>query len=415
MNNRIGAEARSGAPERSSGVASESESQGSGRAIGIGILGSGMMGRAHSAAYRRLGHAFWPMPLAPRLVAVAGRNPQRAAELAARFGYETTYPRWEELIADPRVELFDNAGPNYLHAEPCIAAAKAGKHVVCEKPLARNALEARRMLQAVQAAGVKHMCAFNYRFLPAIRLAKQVIQDGRLGRILQCRLRYLQPSLADPAFPLRWRLDRELAGSGVLGDLGSHVTDLMRFLVGEPIAVIGSLSRFFDQRPLEGDPARVGQVTTDDAFQAIVEFPGGTTGLLEASKVCLGSKNRLELELNGVEGSLRFNLERMNELEVYFREDEKSGLGGFRTVNVTEASHPYAARWWPRHPQGWDQTFVHEVACLLGAIAGEGEVAPHGATFEDGFRAAVICDAIAASAERGAKVAIDYTGEGEAE
>ena len=391
----------------------ESGRHGNPRAIGIGILGSGMMGRAHSAAYRRLGHAFWPLPLAPRLVAVAGRNSQKASELAARFGYETTYARWEELIADPGVELFDNSGPNNLHAEPCIAAAKAGKHVFCEKPLARNALEARRMLQAVQAAGVRHMCAFNYRFLPAIRLAKQVIQEGRLGRLLQCRLRYLQPSLADPNFPFRWRLDRELAGSGVLGDLGSHITDLMRFLVGEPIAVVGSLSRYFDQRPLEGDPSRVGQVTTDDAFQAMVELPGGVTGLLEASKVCLGSKNRLELEVNGAEGSLRFNLERMNELEVYLREDEKAGLGGFRAVNVTEMNHPFAAKWWPRHPLGWDQTFVHEAACLLDAIAGQGEVAPYGATFEDGYRAAVICDAIAASAERGVKVAIDYTGEGE--
>jgi len=394
-------------------VTNESGPQGKPRAIGIGILGTGMMGRAHSAAYRRLGHAFWPLPLAPRLVTVAGRNAQKAAELAVRFGYESTCSRWEELIADPRVELFDNSGPNFLHAEPCIAAAKAGKHVFCEKPLARNALEARRMLQAVQAAGVRHMCAFNYRFLPAIRLAKQVIQEGRLGRLLQCRLRYLQPSLADPSFPLRWRLDRELSGSGVLGDLGSHITDLMRFLVGEPVAVTGSLSRFFDQRPLEGDPSRIGQVTTDDAFQAMVEFPGGATGLLEASKVCLGSKNRLELEVNGAEGSLRFNLERMNELEVYLREDEKAGLGGFRAVNVTEASHPFAARWWPRHPLGWDQTFVHEVACLLDTIAGQGEVAPYGATFEDGYRAAVICDAIAASAERGVKVAIDYAGKGE--
>jgi len=396
-------------------VAGDRSPEGKSRALGIGILGSGMMGRAHSAAYRRLSHAFWPLALEPRLVAVAGRNAQKASELAARYGYETTYARWEDLIADPRVELFDNSGPNHLHAEPCIAAAKAGKHVFCEKPLARNAVEARRMLQAVQAAGVKHMCAFNYRFLPAIRLAKQVIQEGRLGRLLQCRLRYLQPSLADPNFPFRWRLDRELSGSGVLGDLGSHITDLVRFLVGEPIAVMGALSRFFERRPLEGDPTRFGQVTTDDAFQAILEFPGGATGVLEASKVCLGSKNRLEVEVNGAEGSLRFNLERMNELEVYFREDEKAGLGGFRQVNVTEANHPFAAKWWPRHPLGWDQTFVHEVACLFDAIAGQGEVAPYGATFEDGFRAAVICDAIAASAERGVKVAIDYTGEGEVE
>ena len=389
-------------------MASGMTSQRGSRGIGVGLLGYGSMGRAHSMAYRRLAQAFWPPVLTPQLVAIAARSNERVAEMAERFGYEAAYARWEELIADNRVQLFDNAGPNHLHAEPCIAAAKAGKHVLCEKPLARNAAEAYRMLQAVRAAGVVHLCGFNYRFLPAVRLAKQILEEGRLGRILQFRGRYLQSSLADPDFPFRWRSDRAQAGFGVLGDLGSHVVDLARFLAGEPARVMGSVAIFFKERPLAGEPARRLPVTVDDAFQALVEFAGGATGVLEASKVCLGSKNRLEFEVNGSEGSLRFTLERLNELELYLRADERDGLAGFRRIDVTDPAHPLVARWWPRHPLGWDQTFVHEIACLLEAIAGTGTVAPYGATFEDGYRAAVICDAIAASAERGTPVAVEY-------
>jgi len=369
------------------------------------------MGRAHSSAFLRMSHAFWPLPMAPRLVAMAARSAEKVSDMAARFGYPTWYERWEDLVADDRVELFDNAGPNHLHAEPCIAAARAGKHVLCEKPLARNASEARRVLEAVRSAGVKHMCGFNYRFLPAIRLARQVIEEGRLGRILQFRARYLQSSLADPAFPFRWRLDRDLAGSGVVGDLGSHIVDLARFLVGEPASVMGRMATFFDRRPREDDPTHFERVTTDDAFQALVEFRSGATGVLEGSKVALGSLNRLELEVNGTDGSIRFNMERMNELEVCFRKEEGSSLAGFRQVNVTNVGHPFATNWWPRHPLGWDQTFVHELAHLLGAIAGDAHIAPYGATFEDGYRAAVICDAIAASADTDSRVSIDYAQE----
>lgn len=264
------------------------------------------------------------------------------------------------------------------------------------------------MLEAVRAAGVVHACGFNYRFLPAVRLAKQLIQEGRLGRILQFRARYLQGSLADPTFPFRWRSDREQAGLGVLGDLGSHIVDLARFLVGEPATVTGSCSVFFPDRPLEEDPARRAPVTVEDAFHALVGFVGGATGILEASKVCVGSKNRLELEVNGTEGSLRFSLERLNELEVYLRTDEEAGLGGVRRVEVTDQRHPFMVHWWPRHPVGWDQTFVHELACVLQAIISGGSVAPHGATFEDGYRAAVICDAIALSSSRGGPVAVEY-------
>ncbi len=374
--------------------------------VGVGMLGMGSMGRAHSSAFRRLPQVRPGAEI--HLVALACRSQERGRAFAARFGFADWRARWEDLVADSRITLFDNTGPNGLHAEPCIAAARAGKHVFCEKPLARNAAEAYRMLEAVRVAGVVHMCGFNYRFLPAVRLAKQILDEGRLGRLLHFRARYLQSSLADPRFPFRWRSDREQAGLGVLGDLGSHVVDLARFLVGEPEKVSGTVAIFHRERPLEGSPERRLPVTVDDAFQAMVEFCGGASGLLEGSKVCLGSKNRLEFEANGTEGSLRFSLERLNELEVYLRADEGSPLAGFRRVEVTDATHPFVAQWWPRHFLGWDQTFVHEAGCLLDAIEGRGTVTPYGATFEDGYRAAVICDAIAASSARGTSVGIEY-------
>ena len=379
-----------------------------GTVIGVGMVGMGSMGRAHSSAFRRLSQV--RTGAAPALIALACRSAEKGPAFAARFGFAQWRDRWQDLMEDDRIGLVDNTGPNGLHAEPCIAAARAGKHVLCEKPLARSGAEALQMLEAVRAAGVIHMCGFNYRFLPAVRLAKQVIAEGRCGRILQFRARYLQSSLADPEFPFRWRSDREHAGHGVLGDLGSHIADLARFLIGEPVRAAGSLATFFPDRPQEDAPERRVRVTVDDAFQAIVEFAGGATGVLEASKVCLGSKNRLEFEANGTEGSLQFSLERMNELEVYLRSDEATPMAGFRRINVTDATHPFVAQWWPRHPLGWDQTFVHEIGCLFDAIEGRGGVAPYGATFEDGYRAAVICDAIAASAERGSPVDIAYAG-----
>jgi len=378
------------------------------RTLGIGMLGYGSMGRAHSSAFSRLSQFFAPLPLEPELVAIAARSKDRVADLARRFGYLTTYQTWQDLVADDRVQLFDNVGPNHLHPEPCIAAARAGKHVLCEKPLARNAAEARQMLDAVTAAGVVHMCGFNYRFLPAVRLAKQVIEEGRLGRIIHFRARYQNPALADPSVPMGWRMDRDLAGSGALGDLGSHIVDMARFLVGEPVAVSGSAQTFVRERPVPGDPNRLAPVTTDDAFQAMVEFENGASGTLEASKLCLGSQNRLEFEVNGSDGSLQFNLERLNELQLYLREDERSGLAGYRTIQANSANHPFTTHWWPRHPLGWDHAFVHEMSHLLEAIAGNRKVAPYGATFEDGYRAAVICDAILASAESGSKVRIEY-------
>ncbi len=304
--------------------------------LGVGMLGYAFMGKAHTNAYKTLDYIYTPPPAHPRLVAIAGRNKERV-EAARRYGYEKAVIDWRDLVNDPEVQVFDNGAPNNLHAEPCIAAARAGKHVICEKPLGRDAAEARRMLTAMQAAGVAHMCAFNYRFVPAIRLAYDIIRAGRLGRIYHVRARYLQEWIMDPGLGGIWRLDAADAGSGALGDLGAHIIDLARFLVGEPARVTGAMATFIKERL--GADGRAHHVGVDDAFVATVAFENGALGTLEASRFAKGHKNHLEIEINGERGSLAFDVERLNELQVYLHEEENAkDAQGFRRVLVTEAA-----------------------------------------------------------------------------
>jgi predicted dehydrogenase len=364
--------------------------------VGVGMLGYGFMGRAHARALRTLGHMTEPPELAARLVSVAGRDERRVADAAARFGFAEHTTDWRDLLDDDRIELFDNTGPNGVHAEPSILAAQRGKHVVCEKPLGRDADEAYRTWRAVREAGVVHLCAFNYRFVPAVRLAREMIGAGELGELVHFRGAYLQDWLVDPSVANLWRLDRSAAGSGALGDLGAHLIDLARTLAGEIAAVSGALRTF--------TPERGGaRVDVDDAFAATVEFAGGALGTLEASRCAPGRKNALTFELNGTKGSLRFDLERLNELQV------SEGSRGFRTILVTEPEHPWMEDWWPPgHTLGWEHSFVHELHHMLRAIRGHTTVGPVAATFEDGYRAAVVCDAIVESATAGARVEVRF-------
>src|SRR5215208_1124262 len=271
--------------------------------IGVGMLGYAFMGKAHSNAYKTLAYMTWPPPLLPQLIAIAGRNEEGVAEAARRYGFAGHATDWRAVVADDRVALFDNAGPNNLHAEPTIAAAEAGKHVICEKPLGRDAGESYETWQRVAAAGVKHMCAFNYRFVPAVRLAREMIEAGELGEILHFRGAYLQEWGATDA--ALWRFDKAAAGSGALGDLAAHVVDLARYLVGE-IEAVSALTATFQ-------PGR----EVDDAVEAAVAFEGGAVGTIESSRFATGRKNALCWEINGAKGSIAFDLERLNELEVY--------------------------------------------------------------------------------------------------
>jgi predicted dehydrogenase len=379
--------------------------------IGVGMLGYAFMGKAHSNAYKKIAYMTWPPPLRPELVAIAGRNEDAVAEAAQRYGFAEYVTDWKALVADDRIALFDNSGPNNLHAEPTIAAAEAGKHVICEKPLGRTAAESKQMLDAVTKAGVKHACAFNYRFVPAVRLARDLIQQGKLGRIFHFRASYLQEWITDPEFPAVWRLKKDVAGSGVLGDLGAHIIDLARFLIGEPTAVNALTKTFITERPSASDPGRREKVDVDDAFVALVEYQNGAIGTLEASRFARGRKNYNRWEINGEKGSLAFNLEKFNELEVCLPDETPTREAqGFTNVLVTESYHPFWSVWWPHgHVIGWEHTFVHELEHLLDAIVNNKDVGPDGATFEDGYRASVICDAVLNSASNGgSRVEIRY-------
>ena len=374
--------------------------------IGVGMLGYAFMGKAHVNAYRTLPYMIDPPPALPRLVALSGRDEAAVRAAATRYGFATYYTDWRQLVADPAVELFDNGGSNDVHAAPCITAAEGGKHLLCEKPMARDATEAKQMLDAARHARVKHMVGFNYRFVPAVRLAHDLLHEGRLGEIRHFRAAYLQDWLSDPKSPRTWRLAKKTAGSGALGDLGSHIIDLARFLVGEPRSVLAMTKTFIGERPLPGGEGKA-KVDVDDSFAAVVELDGGCLGSLEASRFALGRKNHQVFEVNGSLGSLSFDLERLNELKVHWARGGPGGTGGWTEVLVTEPSHPFIANWWPPgHVLGWEHTFVHEIAHLLDAIANNRKVGPLGATFEDGYRNALVCDAILESAASGVRVDI---------
>ncbi|MGD8538197.1 MAG: Gfo/Idh/MocA family oxidoreductase [Candidatus Aminicenantes bacterium] len=377
--------------------------------IGVGMLGYAFMGKAHSNAFKTIPYMIYPPPAIPKLVGICGRDEDKVKEAALRYGYESSYTDWRKMLDNTKIELFDNGGPNDIHLEPCIAALKAGKHVICEKPLARNATEAHEMLEAARNANVKHMVAFNYRFVPALCQAKKLIARGALGQIYHYRAQYLQEWIM-PHYgtPRIWRLDKESAGSGALGDLGAHIIDLGRFLVGEMKSVSAMTRTFIEERPYpEGGGS--GKVDVDDAFVATVEFANGAIGTLEATRFAGGRKNHQVLEINGEKGSLVFDLERMNELQTFWVGEEPKETQGFHNVLISEAYHPWWENWWPHgHIIGWEHSFVHELAHLLDCIVNDRDVAPWGATFEDGYNAAVICDAILESAEKRQHVDIKY-------
>jgi predicted dehydrogenase len=344
------------------------------------MLVYGFMGRAHSRALRATQEL--DAPLVPELVSISGRSAEATAAVAARYGWGETTGDWREQVGDERIGLFDNCGPNALHAEPAIAAALAGQHVLCEKPLGLDANEAYRIWHMAEDAGVVHMCGFNYRFVPAVRRARDLVEDGLLGRVVHFRARYLQSWGWDRPGGI-WRFDRAQAGSGALGDLGSHLVDLARYLVGEIASVSAEVRTYAGERDV------------DDAVAVVVEFANGAIGTLEATRLARGRVNQNAFELNGERGSVAYDLERFDELLV-------SEGGPYRIEHVT-------GEWWPPgHTLGWADTFTLELERLLEAIAGETTVAPHGATFEDGYRAAEVTDAILRSSASGRKEAVRY-------
>lgn len=376
--------------------------------VGFGMLGYAFMGKAHSNAMLKIPYMMYPPPAIPVLEAICGRNREATEEAAKRFGYRNSYSSWEDMLANDDVHVLDNGGPNDVHAAPSIAAAQAGKHILCEKPLARTAEESKSMLDAVNAAGVKAMVAFNYRFIPAIRQIRLLIDQGLLGQIYHFRAVYLQEWIM-PHYdlPMIWRLQKDVAGSGALGDLGAHIIDLGRYLVGDVKSVMGMTRTFIEDRPFEdGTP---GKVDVDDAFAALLEFENGALGTVEATRFAGGRKNGQRIEINAEKGSVVFNLERLNEMEVFWNDPDDPNVSGFTNVLVSEPSHPWWENWWPQgHIIGWEHTFVHEITHLLDCIVNDRDVSPIGADFEDGYRNSVICDAILNSAASGRQVDCTY-------
>ena len=375
--------------------------------IGVGLVGYKFMGRAHSNAYRQLPR-FFDVDPAPRMVAIAGRDEAGVKEAAGTLGWESYETDYRRLIARDDVGLVDVVTPGNTHREIVLAALEAGKHVLCEKPLANTLAEAKDMVAAARDAGTVNMVSFNYRRAPAVQLAKRLIEEGRLGTIRHWRATYLQDFIMDPQFPLIWRLKKELAGSGALGDIGAHIVDLSQFLVGGISEVVGMTETFVKERPLEeagaggglsaSGGAETGEVTVDDAVAFLARFQNGAMGTFEATRFAAGRRNKNAFEINGSKGSVAFNLERMNELEVFFVDDE-ADVQGFRTVNVTEPEHPFAGAWWPPgHIIGYEHTFVHTMKDLMDGIRTGESPAP---TFEDAYRDQAVLDAVERSAEGG--------------
>lgn len=376
------------------------------RKLNVALIGYQFMGKAHSNAYRQVARFFDDLEVEPVLKVICGRNEENVRKAAQKYGWEEYDTSWERVVERKDIDLVDVSVPGNIHAPIAIGAANAGKMVLCEKPLANTLAEARQMYEAVQKNGVPNALCHNYRFAPAVQLAKQLIDEGRIGKIYHFRGTYLQDWIVDPNFPLVWRLQKEVAGSGAHGDLNAHLIDMARFLVGEIAEVSGMMETFIKQRPrLAASDDRLGgvastemgEVTVDDAALFLVRFENGAIGSIEATRFALGRKNYNRFEINGSKGSLVFNLERMNELEVYFQDDPPH-VRGFRVVQVSDSVHPFMSAWWPvGHIIGYEHTFINLVYTMLKAFD-KGEVFKP--NFEDGLRNQAVLEAVDISSQQ---------------
>lgn len=380
------------------------------RTLRVAMIGHAFMGNAHSQAWRTAPY-FFSLPLRPELAVLVGRDAGRAAEAATRLGWTESSTDWREVIARDDIDLVDICTPGDTHAEIAIAALEAGKHVLCEKPLANTVAEAEEMTAAAEKAranGVLAMVGFTYRRVPAIGLARQLVAEGKIGDIRHVRAQYLQDWISDPEAPLSWRLDKEKAGSGALGDIGAHIVDLTQFITGDRIVELtGRLETFVKERPYAagdssgslgggGTSAERGPVTVDDAASFLASFSGGAMGVFEATRFANGRKNAIRIEVNGSLGSLAFDFEDMNVLE-FFDATQPAAVGGFRRIIVTEAEHPYVAAWWPPgHGLGYEHGFTHQVVDLVSAIADGADPSP---SFADGLQVQRVLDAVETSSE----------------
>lgn len=375
--------------------------------LNAGLIGYKFMGRAHSNAFRQVNH-FFEADAKITLKALCGRDESAVKQAADKFGFESYETEWKQLIDRDDIDFVDIAAPGNLHTGMALYAASKKKNIFCEKPLANTAKDAFTIWQAAESAGIKHQVGFNYRFVPAILLAKKLISEGRLGTIYHFRGLYLQDWIVDPLFPLVWRLDKNIAGSGAHGDINAHLIDLAHFLVSDMKKVIGMKETFIKKRPIvetmDGLKAsgtfdsKYGDVTVDDASIFMTEFNNGALGTFEATRFATGHKNGMSFEINGSKGSVKFEFEHMNELQYYNNEDPSSERG-FRVISVTEDEHTYAGNWWPPgHIIGYEHTFVHEMYEFVQAIVNDTQTTPD---FEDGYKCCAVLDAVDKSIKEG--------------
>ncbi len=377
------------------------------KTVNIALIGTKFMGKAHSNAFRQVGK-FFDLPAEPVMKVICGKDPAGTKAAAEKFGWEEASTDWQAVVARPDIDVVDISSSGDMHATMAIAAAKAGKHIICEKPLANTIKEAEQMLAAVNKAGVKHMCGFTYRFNPAIQTIKQLISSGKLGTIFHFRACYLQDWIVDPEFPLNWRLTKEGAGSGALGDIGAHITDLCQFLVGDIAEVAAATETFIKERPLAEAQATIaaktqkktgkkGQVTVDDAAIFLARFKNcNTLGTFEATRFAPGRRNYNAIEIYGSKGSILWNQEDMQQFQ-YYNMADPAELQGFRKVLATDGCHKYASNWWPSaHNIGYEHLFTHEVYEFLRQLNAKKVDYP---TFEDGLS----CQRVLGAVEKAAK------------
>ncbi len=377
--------------------------------LNVALVGHSFMGAAHSQAWRTAPR-FFDLPLTPVMSVLCGRDHDRTTAAAARLGWERVETDWRRVVADDSIDVVDICTPGDSHAEIAVAALEAGKHVLCEKPLANTVSEAVTMTDAAREAGehgARAMCGFTYRRVPAVALARRLVLEGRVGEVRHVRAQYLQDWIADPEAPLSWRLQKERAGSGALGDIGAHIIDLAQFLTGTTIQeVSGRLTTFVEERPIAAehaglsgtpdDSAERGAVTVDDAAVFIARLGDGAMGVFEATRFATGRKNAIRIEVNGSRGSLAFDFEDMNVLQ-YFDASEDATTSGFRRILVTEPEHPYLEAWWPAgHGLGYEHAFTHQVVDLVEAIAARTDPTP---TFADGLQVQRVLAAVETSSD----------------
>ena len=382
--------------------------------LNAGMIGYKFMGKAHSNAYRQVNH-FFDAPYKINLTAICGRNESALIKSMETFGFDSYETDYRKLIERDDIDFVDITAPSNAHKEIALCAIENKKHIFCEKPLALNAKDAKEILDLATKNNIKHQVGFNYRFTPAIRLAKKLIDEGKLGTIYHFRGLYLQDWIINPDFPLVWRLDKNICGSGANGDINSHIIDLARYLVGEFDRVIGTNKTFIKKRPivenmtgLSGSKTKsniMGDVTVDDSTLFLAHFKNGAIGSFEASRFATGRKNDMSFEINGSKGSIKFEFEKMNQLQYYNNDDDEYSKG-FKTIQVTESVHDYTANWWPvGHIIGYEHTFVHEFYEFIQSISNDTMPVPN---FFDGYMCNLILDSIDLSIKEKAWIKIDY-------